>query len=81
MQRRKTLGGEELRDFLKTINRLGYPPRPPPVSWKDPNESQESFADFYDEENSHQFQNETNQIPPGWESPKGLASRRSDAIA
>ena len=34
--------------------------------------SQESFADFYDEESSHQFQNETNQIPPG-----GLPARRS----
>lgn len=52
MQRRRTLRGEELQDFLKSINRLGYPARPkplalrsPPVSWTDPNESQESFDD------------------------------------
>ncbi len=72
MQRRKTLGSEELRDFLQTINRLGYPACLPPVSWKDPNEfsasitSQESFADIC-EEGSRQFQDETSQIPPGWD--------------
>ena len=30
MQRRRTLRGEELQDFLKSIYRLGYPARPKP---------------------------------------------------
>lgn len=73
MQRGRTLRGEELRDFLKAINQLGYPARPPPVTWKDPNESRESFADF-SEECSQQFHNnETSQIPPGWESSDAIA--------
>jgi hypothetical protein len=31
MERGRTIRGEELGVFLKSINRLGYPPRPSPV--------------------------------------------------
>jgi hypothetical protein len=72
MQRRRTLRGEELQDFLKSINHLGYPARPPPVSWSDPNESQESFGDFA-EDDSQQFHSDASQIPPDWESSFAIA--------
>lgn len=80
MQRRRTLRGKELQDFLKTINRFGYPARPPPVPWTDPNEysasitSHESFGDFA-EEYSQQFHSDSNpsQIPPDWESSIAIA--------
>ncbi len=72
MQRRRTLRGEELQDFLKSINRLGYPARPPPVAWQDPNESQESFGDFA-QDDSQQFHCDASQIPPDWESSFAIA--------
>jgi hypothetical protein len=73
MRRRRTLKDEELKGFLKSINRLGYPARPPPVSWQDSNESQERFSDF-GEDSSQQFHSdETSQIPPGWESSVAIA--------
>ncbi len=38
-------GLEESREFLKSINRLGYPPRPPPVPLAGRNWPQESLED------------------------------------
>ena len=77
MQRQATLKGEELKGFLESINRLGYPARPPPVSWQDSNEFQEPFSDFFSdfgEDSSQQFHNyESSQIPPGWESSDAIA--------
>lgn len=74
MERGRTLRGEELRDFLQGVNQLGYPARPPPASWKDPNdESQESFPIFGDEDSQQFYNDETSQIPPGWESSDAIA--------
>ena len=74
MRRCRTLKGEELQEFLKSINRLGYQGRPPPAPWRDPNESPEPFGDRdFSEEGSQQFQDETSQIPPGWESSDAIA--------
>ena len=74
MQRRRTLRGEELQDFLKSINRQGYPARPPPVSWKDPNVSHESSYDGdFREDGSQKFHNDVNQIPPDWDSSVAIA--------
>ena len=62
LQRRRTLRGEELQKFLKAINRLGYPARPPPVAWQAsrrcyevPNESQESFGEFAKDDSQQNF--------------------------
>ena len=74
MRRRRTLKGEELRDFLKSINSVGYPARPPPVSWKDPNESHEPFDDRdFVEDGFQQFQDDVSQIPPDWDSSFAIA--------
>lgn len=68
MQRRRTLRGEELQDFLKSINRLGYPARSPLVAWQDTNESQESFGYFAKDDSQKFCNSDTSQIPPDWES-------------
>ena len=74
MRRCRTLKGEELQEFLSSINRLGYQGRPPPAPWKDPNEYPEPFGDRdFSEEGSLQFKDETSQIPPGWESSDAIA--------
>lgn len=74
MRRGRALRGEELQSFLKSINRLGYPGRPPPVSWQDPNESPEPFDDGnFAEDGSQQFHDEVSQIPPDWDSSIAIA--------
>jgi hypothetical protein len=68
MERGRTMRGEELREFLKSINRLGYPPRPPPVPPGGRGWPQESLADPFIEPDSTQFIDDTSQVLPGWES-------------
>ena len=68
MVRGRTMRGEELREFLKSINRLGYPPRPPPVSPGGRGWPQESLEDPFIEPDSAQFIDDTSQVPPDWES-------------
>ena len=66
MERGRTMRGEELREFLKSINRLGYPPRPPPVPIAG-HGPQESLEDPFIEPDSSQFTDDTNQVPPDWD--------------
>ena len=54
MERGRTMRGEELREFLKSINRLGYPPRPPPVPIAG-HGPQESLEDPFIEPDSSQY--------------------------
>ena len=68
MVRGRTMRGEELREFLKSINRLGYPPRPPPVPPGGRGWPQESLEDPFIEPDSAQFIDDTSQVPPDWES-------------
>ena len=68
MERGRTMRGEELREFLKSINRLGYPPRPPPVPPGGRGWPQESLADPFIEPDSTQFIDDTSQVLPDWES-------------
>ena len=67
MVRGRTMRGEELREFLKSINRLGYPPRPPPVPPGGRGWPQESLEDPFIEPDSAQFIDDTSQVPPDWE--------------
>ncbi len=64
MERGRTIRGEELRDFLKSINRLGYPPRPPPVPLAGRDWPQEPLEDPFIEPDSSQFIDDTSQVPP-----------------
>ena len=60
--------GEELREFLQSINRLGYPPRPPPVPLAGRDWPQESLEDpFIEPADSSQFIDDTSQVPPDWD--------------
>ena len=68
MVRGRTMRGEELREFLKSIHRLGYPPRPPPVPPGGRGWPQESLEDPFIEPDSAQFIDDTSQVPPDWES-------------
>ena len=63
MERGRTMRGEELREFLKSINRLGYPPRPPPVPLAGRDWPQESSEDPFIEPDSSQFTDDTNRFP------------------
>jgi hypothetical protein len=74
MRRCRTLRGEELQNFLTSINRLGYPGRPPPVPWQDLNESDDVFVDReFVEDGSQQFHDDVSQIPPEWDSSFAIA--------
>ena len=68
MERGRTMRGEELREFLQSINRLGYPPRPPPVPLAGRDWPQESLEDpFIEPADSSQFIDDTSQVPPDWD--------------
>ena len=66
MKRRRTMRGEELKEFLSAINKLGYPPRPPPTP---PPELDDAHQ--VDVPNacppSQNFPDQINQVPPGWD--------------
>ena len=66
MKRRRTMRGEEFKEFLSAINKLGYPPRPPPTP---PPELDDAHQ--IDVPNacppSQNFTDQINQVPPGWD--------------
>ena len=55
---------ERLRAVLLPLKMLGYPPRPPPISFPDP--TTVYSADSFSECNNQDFHEDVNQIPPGW---------------
>lgn len=74
MERGRTMRGVELREFLKSINRLGYPPRPPPVPLAGRDWPQESPEGPFIEPDSSQFIDDimpftgyTSQVSPDWD--------------
>ena len=57
---------EKLRAVLLPLKMLGYPPRPPPALFPDPNSKSAYSADPFPESQHQDFQENVNQIPPGW---------------
>ena len=67
MKRGRPLRDEELREFLRSLNKLGYPPRPPPTLLPDPQGVDEPVDDDFVEPPEHTFSNDFNQVSPGWD--------------
>lgn len=68
MKRGRRLKDDELRQYLRSINKLGYPPRPPPARIPDLVGVDEPTDEDFVVSISQDFTKEDlNQVPPGWE--------------
>ena len=67
MKRGRKLKDEELRQFLLSVNKLGYPPRPPPAPLPDLEGASHPPGDDFVESTELNFSDSLNQVPPGWD--------------
>ena len=67
MKRGRKLKDEELRQYLLSVNKLGYPPRPPPAPLPDPEGASHPPGDDFVESTEQNFSDSLNQVPPGWD--------------